>query len=206
MPCGHSWPPFPQSNKSPVSPSWAALSRFGLPFRASNHVDRDIPAYRYNDPELAGISDTVQVLDADGQVRYVGEVAAGGHSWPPFPQSNKSPVSPSWAALSRSVSHRNRYQRAALSLIVCSVIVLLVFGLPFRASNHVDRDIPAYRYNEALSFQKSLGELALADNSGVRSKPAALALPWRRWNQPLLPIGCSIPAAKPQPLSTLIFA
>ncbi len=53
---------------------------FGLPFRASNHVDRDIPAYRYNDPELAGISDTVQVLDADGQVRYVGEVAAGAYT------------------------------------------------------------------------------------------------------------------------------
>ena len=53
---------------------------FGLPFRASNHVDRDIPAYRYNDPELAGISDTVQVLDADGQMRYVGEVAAGAYT------------------------------------------------------------------------------------------------------------------------------
>ncbi len=36
--------------------------------------------YRYNDPELAGISDTVQVLDADGQVRYVGEVGRGPYT------------------------------------------------------------------------------------------------------------------------------
>lgn len=60
--------------------SIVVLLVFGLPFRASNHADRDIPAYRYNDPELAGISDTVQVLDADGQVRYVGEVAAGAYT------------------------------------------------------------------------------------------------------------------------------
>ena len=60
--------------------SVAALLVFGLPFRASDHADRDIPAYRYNDPALAGISDLVQVLDADGQVRYVGEVAAGAYT------------------------------------------------------------------------------------------------------------------------------
>ena len=60
--------------------SVVVLLVFGLPFRASNHADRDIPAYRYNDPELAGISDTVQVLDADGQMRYVGEVAAGAYT------------------------------------------------------------------------------------------------------------------------------
>ena len=57
--------------------SVVVLLVFGLPFRTSNHADRDIPAYRYNDPALAGISDLVQVLDAGGQVRYVGEVAAG---------------------------------------------------------------------------------------------------------------------------------
>ena len=60
--------------------SVVVLLVFGLPFRTSNHADRDIPAYRYNDPELAGISDLVQVLDADGQVRYVGEVAAGAYT------------------------------------------------------------------------------------------------------------------------------
>ena len=35
---------------------------------------------RYNDPALAGISDIVQVLDADNHVRYVGEVAAGAYT------------------------------------------------------------------------------------------------------------------------------
>ena len=60
--------------------SVVVLLVFGLPFRTSNHADRDIPAYRYNDPALAGISDLVQVLDAGGQVRYVGEVAAGAYT------------------------------------------------------------------------------------------------------------------------------
>ena len=60
--------------------SVVVLLVFGLPFRTSNHADRDIPAYRYNDPELAGISDLVQVLDADGHVRYTGEVAAGAYT------------------------------------------------------------------------------------------------------------------------------
>lgn len=53
---------------------------FGLPFRTPDHAEQSIPAYRYNDPELAEISDLVQVLDADGQVRYMGEVAAGAYT------------------------------------------------------------------------------------------------------------------------------
>ena len=60
--------------------SAAVLLIFGLPFHMPEHTDQGIPAYRYNDPELAGISDIVQVLDDDGQVRYVGEVAAGAYT------------------------------------------------------------------------------------------------------------------------------
>ena len=63
-----------------VGCSAAVLLIFGLPFQTPDHADRDIPAYRYNDPALAGISDLVQVLDAGGQVRYVGEVAAGAYT------------------------------------------------------------------------------------------------------------------------------
>ncbi len=60
--------------------SAAVILIFGLPFHVPDHADQSIPAYRYNDPELAGISDMVQVLDANGQVRYVGEVAAGAYT------------------------------------------------------------------------------------------------------------------------------
>ena len=63
-----------------VGCSAAVLLIFGLPFQMPDHADQGLPAYRYNDPALAGISDIVQVLDADGQVRYVGEVAAGAYT------------------------------------------------------------------------------------------------------------------------------
>lgn len=60
--------------------SVAVLLVFGLPFHASDHADQGLPAYRYNDPALAGIADIVQVLDANNHVRYVGEVAAGAYT------------------------------------------------------------------------------------------------------------------------------
>ncbi len=63
-----------------VGCSAAVLLIFGLPFQTADHADQSLPAYRYNDPALAGISDIVQVLDADNHVRYVGEVAAGSYT------------------------------------------------------------------------------------------------------------------------------
>ncbi len=63
-----------------VGCSAAVLLIFGLPLQMPDHADQGLPAYRYNDPALARISDIVQVLDADGQVRYVGEVAAGAYT------------------------------------------------------------------------------------------------------------------------------
>lgn len=63
-----------------VGCSAAVLLIFGLPFQTPDHADQGLPAYRYNDPALAGISDIVQVLDADNHVRYVGEVAAGAYT------------------------------------------------------------------------------------------------------------------------------
>lgn len=52
----------------------------GFPVRTPDHADTRIPAYRYDDPALAGISGLVQVLDAGSRVRYVGEVTAGSYT------------------------------------------------------------------------------------------------------------------------------
>lgn len=60
--------------------SAAVLLIFGLPFQMSRDEESRLPAYRYNDPELAGISGLVQVLDDENRVRYVGEVAAGAYT------------------------------------------------------------------------------------------------------------------------------
>ena len=56
------------------------LLLFGLPFPAPDHAEQGIPAYRYNDPTLAGITGIVRVLDAGGRVRYIGQVAAGAYT------------------------------------------------------------------------------------------------------------------------------
>ena len=63
-----------------IAGSAAALLLFGLPFPAPDHAGQDIPAYRYNDPALAGITGIVRVLDASGRVRYTGQVAAGAYT------------------------------------------------------------------------------------------------------------------------------
>ena len=63
-----------------IALSTAVLLIFGLPFPWSKDTESRLPAYRYNDPELAGISGLVQVLDDEGRVRYVGEVAAGAYT------------------------------------------------------------------------------------------------------------------------------
>lgn len=60
--------------------SAAILLRFGLPFPGEKAEEDQPPAYRYNDPELAGISGPVRVLDDEGRVRYMGEVAAGAYT------------------------------------------------------------------------------------------------------------------------------
>lgn len=62
--------------------AWSAaiLLIFGLPFRTPGDEESRIPAYRYNDPELAGISGPVQVLDDENRVRYIGEAAAGAYT------------------------------------------------------------------------------------------------------------------------------
>lgn len=60
--------------------SAAVLLLFGPPFRPAERAEGQLPAYRYDDPRLAGISGAVQVLDADGRTRYVGEVAAGAYT------------------------------------------------------------------------------------------------------------------------------
>lgn len=39
-----------------------------------------LPAYRYDDPALAGVSGVVQVLDAQNCVRYTGDVKAGAYT------------------------------------------------------------------------------------------------------------------------------
>lgn len=63
-----------------IALSAAVLLIFGLPFRISENEDSRLPAYRYNDPALAGISGPVQVLDDENRVRYIGEVAAGAYT------------------------------------------------------------------------------------------------------------------------------
>ncbi|MBD5148288.1 MAG: hypothetical protein HDT19_05860, partial [Oscillibacter sp.] len=68
-----------------VFPALAALSiavllMFGLPFPTPAAEGESIPAFRYDDPGLAGHSGMVQVLDSQGRVRYVGEVAAGAYT------------------------------------------------------------------------------------------------------------------------------
>lgn len=63
-----------------IAASIAVLLIFGLPFQWSGETEDQIPAYRYNDPELAGISGLVRVLDDEDRVRYIGEVAAGAYT------------------------------------------------------------------------------------------------------------------------------
>ena len=63
-----------------IALSAAILLIFGFPSRIKKTEDPQIPAYRYNDPELAGISGLVQVLDDENRVRYIGEVAAGTYT------------------------------------------------------------------------------------------------------------------------------
>lgn len=60
--------------------SAAILAIFGLPFRMFQDERSQIPAYRYDDSELAGISGLVQVLDDEDRVRYVGEVELGAYT------------------------------------------------------------------------------------------------------------------------------
>lgn len=63
-----------------IALSIAVLLIFGLPFHWPKDTGSQLPAYRYNDPELAGISGLVQVLDDEGRVRYIGEVVAGAYT------------------------------------------------------------------------------------------------------------------------------
>lgn len=60
--------------------SVSILLVFGLPFQTESTEEAHIPTYRYNDPELAGISGLVQVLDDENRARYVGEVTAGAYT------------------------------------------------------------------------------------------------------------------------------
>ena len=60
--------------------SATVLAIFGLPFPSHEETGKQPPAYRYDDPELAELSGLVQVLDGEGRVRYVGEVAAGAYT------------------------------------------------------------------------------------------------------------------------------
>ena len=53
---------------------------FGFPLPAADIEDDPVPAFRYDDPALAGQSGMVQVLDGRGRVRYLGEVAAGTYT------------------------------------------------------------------------------------------------------------------------------
>lgn len=63
-----------------IALSAAILMVFGLPLPAARDTENPLPAYRYNDPELAGISGRIQVLDDEARVRYAGEVAAGAYT------------------------------------------------------------------------------------------------------------------------------
>lgn len=60
--------------------SAAVLLIFGLPSPVSAPEAGPIPAFRYDDPELAEQSGMVQVLDGQDRVRYLGEVAAGAYT------------------------------------------------------------------------------------------------------------------------------
>ena len=60
--------------------SATVLIIFGLPFQKHEEAGEEPPAYRYDDPGLAELSGLVQVLDGEGRVRYVGEVAAGAYT------------------------------------------------------------------------------------------------------------------------------
>lgn len=63
-----------------IALSIAALLIFGPPFPVSGEAEDGLPSYRYDAPELTGISGPVRVLDDEGRVRYVGEVAAGAYT------------------------------------------------------------------------------------------------------------------------------
>lgn len=63
-----------------IALSVAVLMMFGLPVQPFRDEESRLPAYRYSDPELAGISGEVQVLDDENRVRYVGEVTAGTYT------------------------------------------------------------------------------------------------------------------------------
>lgn len=63
-----------------IALSAAILLLFGLPVQLFRTEEPRLPAYRYDDPELAGLSGLVQVLDGENRVRYVGEVAAGTYT------------------------------------------------------------------------------------------------------------------------------
>lgn len=62
--------------------SAAVLLIFGLPFPVPAPAPEagPVPAFRYDDPGLAGQSGMVQVLDHQDRVRYLGEVAAGTYT------------------------------------------------------------------------------------------------------------------------------
>lgn len=57
--------------------SAVVLAVFGLPLSPPRPADGGPPAYRYDDPRLAGISGVVRLLDSAGRVRYEGEVEQG---------------------------------------------------------------------------------------------------------------------------------
>lgn len=63
-----------------IALSAVVLMVFGLPFSAPGDAGDGLPAYRYDDPGLAGISGPVRVLDGEGRVRYAGEVASGAYT------------------------------------------------------------------------------------------------------------------------------
>lgn len=60
--------------------SIAVLCIFGFPLPTPAPAGDPVPAFRYDDPQLAGQSGTVQVLDGRGRVRYIGEVASGSYT------------------------------------------------------------------------------------------------------------------------------
>lgn len=60
--------------------SIAVILFFGFPLPAADTAGDPVPAFRYDDPALAGQSGMVQVLDGQGRVRYLGEVAAGTYT------------------------------------------------------------------------------------------------------------------------------
>lgn len=63
-----------------IALSAAILSIIGLPSRIPQDEQSQIPAYRYNDSALAGVSGLVRVLDGEDRVRYVGEVELGAYT------------------------------------------------------------------------------------------------------------------------------